>query len=355
MAPRRREVDAVGVRDPDRALAHLDLGRRSLRHGGRRYRATERPVSTLGSASPGSLAGTVKRIPRAALLYLVIGAAVLFVGIRFSSRSPEREEIDLSEFRQAIDDGEVATAEIKDRDHEVVGKLADDTEYKVAYPAEYADELVDELHDADPPVEVTTDPQSDSLWTGLLFSVLPIVLLIGAFLLVMNVMQGGGRGRHAVRQVARQAGVEGRAVGHVRRRRRLRRGGRGAAGDQGVPAGPRPLPGHRRPHPQGRAALRPARHRQDAARPGRRRRGRGAVLPDLGLRLRRDVRRRRRQPGPRPVREGQAGGARPSCSSTRSTPSAATAAPAWAAATTSASRRSTSCSSRWTASTPAPA
>jgi cell division protease FtsH len=40
-----------------------------------------------------------------------------------------------------------------------------------------------------------------------------------------------------------------------------------------------------------------------------------------------------------------------SSSSTRSTPSAATAAPAWAAVTTSASRRSTRCSSRWTAST----
>ncbi len=39
-----------------------------------------------------------------------------------------------------------------------------------------------------------------------------------------------------------------------------------------------------------------------------------------------------------------------SSSWTRSTPSAATAAPAWAAVTTSASRRSTSCSSRWTAS-----
>ena len=41
---------------------------------------------------------------------------------------------------------------------------------------------------------------------------------------------------------------------------------------------------------------------------------------------------------------------RPLCSSTRSTPSGATAAPAWAAATTSASRPSTSCWSRWTAS-----
>ena len=42
---------------------------------------------------------------------------------------------------------------------------------------------------------------------------------------------------------------------------------------------------------------------------------------------------------------------RRSSSSTRSTPSAGTAAPAWAAGTTSASRRSTRCSSRWTAST----
>ena len=144
------------------------------------YRHGTPRLGRAGSTSPGSLAGTVKRIPRAALLYLLIGVAVLFVGIRFSSRAPEREELDLSEFRQAIDDGEVATAEIKDRDHEVVGKLADDTEYRVSFPAEYADELVDELHDADPPVEVTTDQQSDSLWTGLLFSVLPIVLLVGA-------------------------------------------------------------------------------------------------------------------------------------------------------------------------------
>ncbi len=42
---------------------------------------------------------------------------------------------------------------------------------------------------------------------------------------------------------------------------------------------------------------------------------------------------------------------RPSSSSTRSTPSVATAVPAWAAVTMSASRRSTRCSSRWTAST----
>ena len=83
-----------------------------------------------------------------------------------------------------------------------------------------------------------------------------------------------------------------------------------------------------------------------------RRRSQRAVLHHLGLRLRRDVRGRRRFAAcatcsSRPRRTRPA-----SCSSTKSTPSAAIVAPAWAAATTSASRLSTSCWSRWTASNP---
>ena len=60
---------------------------------------------------------------------------------------------------------------------------------------------------------------------------------------------------------------------------------------------PAQVPGTGRQDPQGRPALRTARHRQDAARARRRRRGRRAVLLDLRLRLRRDVRRRRRVAG----------------------------------------------------------
>ena len=50
----------------------------------------------------------------------------------------------------------------------------------------------------------------------------------------------------------------------------------------------------------------PPGHRQDAARARRRRRGGRAVLLDLGLGLRRDVRRRRRLARARPLRAGQA-------------------------------------------------
>ena len=118
---------------------------------------------------------------------------------------------------------------------------------------------------------------------------------------------GAGRRRpgHAVRQVQGQADHQGHAEDDVRRRRRLRGGDRGARRDQGVPPGAGQVPGRRRQDPQGRAALRPARHRQDAARARGRGRGRRPVLLDLRLGLRRDVRRRRRLPGARPVRAGQ--------------------------------------------------
>ena len=78
-----------------------------------------------------------------------------------------------------------------------------------------------------------------------------------------------------------------------------------------------------------------------------------AVLLDLRLGVRRDVRGRRRRPRARPVQAGAREGARRSSSSTRSTRSAGARQRHRAAAgTTRRSRRSTSCSPRSTASTP---
>ena len=110
-----------------------------------------------------------------------------------------------------------------------------------------------------------------------------------------------------LRQVAREADDARLAEDRLQGRRRRGRGGRGAARDQGVPREPEEVPGARRADPEGRAALRAARHRQDAARARRRRRGGRAVLLDLRLGLRRDVRRRRRLARARPLRAGEAG------------------------------------------------
>ena len=104
-----------------------------------------------------------------------------------------------------------------------------------------------------------------------------------------------------------QTDVARLAEGHLQGRRRRGRSGGGAARDQGVPREPEEVPGARSPDSEGRPALRASRYRQDAARAGNRRRGRRAVLLHLGLGLRRDVRRRRRLPGARPLRAGEAG------------------------------------------------
>ena len=123
----------------------------------------------------------------------------------------------------------------------------------------------------------------------------------------LPVAADAGRGRQGarLRQVARQASHRGARARHLRGRRRRRRGQAGPAGDRRVPARSRQVPEARRPHPARRAAGRPARHRQDAARPRHRRRGERAVLHHFRLRLRRDVRRRRREPRARHVRAGE--------------------------------------------------
>jgi hypothetical protein len=137
-------------------------------------------------------------------------------------------------------------------------------------------------------------PKGSSL-LALIIGWLPFLLMILIFVFLLNPIQGGGS-RMNSRQVQGQAGQQGHAEDDFRRHSGRRRGYRGTAGDQGIPAEPGEVPGDRREDPEGRAAVRPAGYRQDAAR-ARWRRGRGAVLLDLRIGLRRDVRRRRRLAG----------------------------------------------------------
>ncbi|CAA9477466.1 MAG: Cell division protein FtsH, partial [uncultured Solirubrobacteraceae bacterium] len=87
------------------------------------------------------------------------------------------------------------------------------------------------------------------------------------------------------------------------RRRRRRRGEGGARGGRRVPQGPGALPPPGRDRPEGHPAPRPARHRQDAARQGRRAGVRRALLLAVGRRVRGDVRGPRRRAHPASLRD----------------------------------------------------
>ena len=157
------------------------------------------------------------------------------------------------------------------------------------------------------------------------------------------------------RKIARQGLCRDRHQGDVPGRRRRRRGEIRAAGGRRLPARSEIVRPAGRPHPQGRAADRAAGHRKDAAGARGRRRGGRAVLLDLGLRVRRDVRRRRRRARPRPVRAGAQGGTLHHLHRRTRRAGAKPHARRCTAATTRRSRRSTSCSPSSTASIRAPA
>src|SRR5688572_32956418 len=150
----------------------------------------------------------MKRPSRATLGYILIGAIALFFASQFLTKDEKPEKLTLTEFTDKLADDEVATATIKDKSHEVTGELHDGTEFKVTFPQEFADELVEEIDKADPPIDLEVDQQQDSIWTSLLFSLLPMIVLFGLFLFVLNSMQGGGSrvmqfGKAKARQVSK--------------------------------------------------------------------------------------------------------------------------------------------------------
>ena len=120
-----------------------------------------------------------------------MGGTLLVIGLLSIVNRPETAEpLKLSEFGAMLENGEVRDAEILEGDQVVRGQLTDGTAYVVAYPAEFADEITAQLQEAGVPYEVQPNKPNELL--SLLYYVLPILLLAGLFLWMMNRAQGGG-------------------------------------------------------------------------------------------------------------------------------------------------------------------
>jgi len=129
--------------------------------------------------------------------WFVLIGGVLLVGVIITSvltGEPEPAELTFSELEDRIAEGAITEATILDRSHEVEGVLQNGDRFIASFPAEATDELFAELRAAEPEIALDTDRQQESIWVSLLFSLLPILLLVGIFLFFINSMQGGGRG-----------------------------------------------------------------------------------------------------------------------------------------------------------------
>jgi cell division protease FtsH len=115
----------------------------------------------------------------------------LFV-LMFVGRETSGESISLTDFERELAAGSIKEATILDGEQTVEGAFEDGATFRVSFPAESADEIATQLLEADVP-EVQADPQiPNGLVTTLITVILPVALIAGVLLFVMNRSQGGG-------------------------------------------------------------------------------------------------------------------------------------------------------------------
>ncbi|HJT38650.1 MAG TPA: ATP-dependent zinc metalloprotease FtsH [Actinomycetota bacterium] len=148
------------------------------------------------------------RFARGPVLYIVILLILAYILLTTLAGAKTVKELTLTDYLSKIQSGDVASAEILNRDQRVQGKLKDGTDYRVSYPTDYADDITNQLTDAKVPVKV--NPQQGNPILSTIFQFLPFLLLIGFFFWIMNNSQAGGNrvmnfGKTRAKMVSKEA------------------------------------------------------------------------------------------------------------------------------------------------------
>jgi cell division protease FtsH len=154
----------------------------------------------------------VKKLPGSRVLVFVVLGLVALVALNgVWGGSDDREELTLAEYQRELAAENIKNAKIisdGDNGGTIEGKLANGTEYTVEFPAFYGEEVTKQTLAAIRDVE--TSRQKDSIWLSILFQFLPIILIVGLILFILNQMQGGGNrvmqfGKAKAKQVNKDA------------------------------------------------------------------------------------------------------------------------------------------------------
>jgi len=222
----------------------------------------------------------------------VLLGLVLFVQSIGGSRTATGEAIAYSDFIKSVDEGNVQSVTIAaspSGNAAITGKLENGQAFRTTAPP--SSNVADRLIAKGVGVSVKAEEQS-SFWLILLYQSLPFLLILGISFFVM-------------RQMQKNAGSGAMGFGKSRARMLTEKQGKVTFADvAGIDEAREELqeiveylkdPGK---FARLGGKIPKSRHRQDFARPRHRRRGGRALLHHLRLGLRRDVRRRRRQPRP---------------------------------------------------------
>ena len=132
----------------------------------------------------------MKKLVRSAPFWVAVAVVLILILTGLFRGDGGRKKYRLDQFEKRVADELVKEVTIADRDGSVEGELKDGTKFRTTYVREDVPALMGQLRAQG--VEVKVDHQKDPLWWTLLQTLLPFILLVGAFLFVMNTMQGGG-------------------------------------------------------------------------------------------------------------------------------------------------------------------
>jgi cell division protease FtsH len=153
----------------------------------------------------------VKKLPGSrVLLFVVIGLVALVALNSLWGGKEEKTELSLAQFQRELSSENVRSAKISEADSggTITGELKNGREYTVDYPPSYGEKINDKTLSA--VQNVTFEKTKDNVWLSILFQLLPIVLIVGLFLFILNQMQGGGNrvmqfGKARTKQVSKDA------------------------------------------------------------------------------------------------------------------------------------------------------
>jgi len=123
-------------------------------------------------------------------VYVLIVLFGIWLFLMLTNREGSGTELTFSQFQSELERGNVETATIFEGDQEIRGELSSGEAYVVTYPVDAQESITKEMQAQG--VEVEVDPQKGSPLVGFLFQLIPVLLIIGAFIWIMNQSQGGG-------------------------------------------------------------------------------------------------------------------------------------------------------------------
>ncbi|MCL5882759.1 MAG: ATP-dependent zinc metalloprotease FtsH, partial [Actinobacteria bacterium] len=129
-----------------------------------------------------------KFLRSAAFPILIIVLLAFFIMQLINNRDSGSKDLKFQEFVQAVKSDGVKSVTIDPKDQMMDVVLTDDTKASVGYTTDYP--LTQLLLDNN--VEFTSKGTGSSMWSSLLISALPILIIVIFWLFLMNQMQGGG-------------------------------------------------------------------------------------------------------------------------------------------------------------------